>query len=140
MRPLFLFALLLPFAAGCGGTPYKTASVSGRVTLDNKPVANLAVLFQPVAEGNANPGPGSTGVTDDDGHYTLTLTDAKKSKGAVVGKHMVRITPNQANTDSSDDRPQKRPKQNLPTPKKITFDFEVPAGGTTSADFALTSR
>jgi hypothetical protein len=137
IRLLFLL-LLIPLLAGCGG-PYKTASVSGRVTLNGKPLANAAVLFQPVATpGNNAPGPGSTGVTDADGRYTLRLVGTG-DKGAVVGKHKVKITPMAQASDSDDDRP--KPLTRIPKQLKrdTPLEFEVPVGGTDSADFQLTS-
>ena len=139
MRPLRVLLLLLPLLAGCGGLGYKTASVSGRVTLNGEPLANAAVLFQPVApEGNDNPGPGSAGVTDSEGRYTLTLT-GEDARGAVVGKHKVRITLFQKD-DSSDDRP-KLYKQIPPKyyGRDTPLEYVVPAAGSASADFQLTS-
>src|SRR5262249_16860770 len=89
-RCLTLLALPL-LVTGCSQGPYQGAQVSGQVTLNGKPLANAAVLFQPVAvEGNINPGPGSYGVTDQEGRYTMVLV-GKETKGAVVGKHKVRI-------------------------------------------------
>src|SRR5438067_9089981 len=77
--------------AGCSSEPYQIANVSGRVTVDGKPVEKVAVMFQPVAPpGNMNPGPGSYGITDADGRYTLRLIGVEK-KGVVVGLHKVRI-------------------------------------------------
>ena len=51
MSALRLLALvaLVAVAAGCGGGPYKTAPVSGRITLNGKGLAGAAVMFQPVA-------------------------------------------------------------------------------------------
>ena len=44
--------------------------VSGRVTLDDQPLANAVVLFEPIT-GNTNPGMGSVGRTDSDGRFVL---------------------------------------------------------------------
>jgi hypothetical protein len=140
MRPLSVLLPLLLLATGCGGGPYPVAAVSGRVTLNGQPLAGAGVVFQPVAASGSQPGPGSTGVTDKDGRYTLRLT-GKESKGAVVGKHTVRITM-MPESDSAEDRPKsaKRPK---PLPQrynlKTTLEFDVPAGGTDAADFPLTA-
>jgi hypothetical protein len=138
MRPWFLIALLGLVLAGCGG-PYKTVSVSGRITRNGAPVANMAVLFQPIATSdNKEPGPGSTGVTDSDGRYTLTLV-GRSTRGAVIGKHKVKITPMAQDADSADDRP----KFVKPAPKKQkrepALEFEVPPGGTDAANFELGS-
>src|SRR5262249_24396048 len=112
-----LFAAVALVAAGCGKGENETASVSGRVTLNGQPVAKVAVMFQPIApEGNLNPGPGSYGVTDSDGRYTLKLI-GKETSGAVVGKHKVRIEVYTDPGDSSDDRPRKwvKPAVQIPT-------------------------
>jgi hypothetical protein len=145
-RYLSIFAALILLPAGCSSESYKTASVSGRVTLNGEPLANAAVVFQPVApEGNANPGPGSGGFTDADGRYTLKITkpNGQEIKGAVVGKHKVMITMKQ--TDDSADDKAKRPKPPVKLPPKISgkdtkLEFDVPSGGTDSADFPLTSH
>src|SRR5262245_3421686 len=109
-RPWMLAALAVVLA-GCSRGPYQVASVSGRVTLDGQPLPSAAVLFQPVApEGNINPGPGSYGITDEDGRYSMTLVGVE-SKGAVVGKHKVRIAYHDATPqDPSDDTPKRRTK------------------------------
>ena len=130
-------------SAGCSNEPYRTARVSGLVTLNGQPIANAAVMFQPVAaEGNYSPGPGSTGITGPDGRYTLKLV-GKENPGAVVGKHKVRITMYESPSDPGKERP-KRADPAMKIPAKYNdregkVEFDVPANGTTSADFPLTS-
>jgi hypothetical protein len=138
MRSSAFFAALL-LATGCGG-PYQTAGVSGRVTLDGKPLPHAAVMFSPVGEGNVNPGPTSSGVTDAEGRYTLTL-DISKERGAVVGKHKVRIAYMAEPTDPNDDRRRKMKSPGPPIPAKYTgkatrLEWTV-AGGTDAANFEL---
>src|SRR5262245_18422913 len=88
-RWLILCSLL--GALGCSGEGYKVAPVSGRVTLDGKPLAGAHVHFAPVAtKGKIDPGPTSQGKTDADGRYTLSL-DTSCRPGAVVGHHKVYI-------------------------------------------------
>jgi hypothetical protein len=131
-----LVPLLLALLAGCGGGSYKVAPVSGRVTLNDQPLANAAVLFQPVTvPGNNGPGPGSTGVTDADGRYTLSIT-GKDEKGAVVGKHKVRITLMQ-DSDSTDDEPKKHKRLPAKYYRDTTLEWDVAAAGTDAADFKL---
>src|SRR2546426_3668999 len=130
-----LLPVLAALAVGCGSG--SIAPVSGRVTLNNLPLANAAITFQPVAETNQNPGPGSGGFTDSDGRYTLKIV-GKETKGAVVGKHKVRIS--LVPKDTEDDQPKKY--KQLPAKysgKDTQLEYDVPAGGTDSADFALTS-
>lgn len=133
LLPSFCFLLI-----GCGG-PYKTASVSGRVTADGKPLPNVAVVFQPVATAdNKEPGPGSSGVTDSDGRYTLTIV-GKSSRGAVVGKHKVRIMTMNDDTGSADDQPKLVKPARRRDKREAMLEFEVPPGGTDAANFDLKS-
>jgi hypothetical protein len=136
---------------GCGGGP-KYVPVSGVVTLDGKPYRGAVVNFQPAGTpGNAYPGQGSYGHTDEDGRFTLVV-DAKL-KGAVVGKHRVRIATMRGATAGGFDRslgtpdgdPRGRPKRAIdPIPPEwnanSTKEFEVPPGGTDRADFAILSK
>ena len=64
MRPSLPFlALALSLAAGCGRDG--VAPVSGRVTLNGQPLANVHVSFQPIAAGtDLNSGGGSYAFTD----------------------------------------------------------------------------
>lgn len=87
MFRLMAFILLLLMATGCGGG-LDTASVSGVVTLDQKPLPNASVTFTPnTTEGIA---PASNGMTDANGRYTLTVT-ASGEEGAIIGNHIVTI-------------------------------------------------
>jgi hypothetical protein len=136
MRRFFLLPVLLLLLASCGG-PYKVAPVSGRITLNGNPLDHASLTFQPVAaEGKIDPGPGSGAFTDAEGRYTLVLV-GKETKGAVVGKHKVRIylTPEANVVDKAKKRIMDLPeKYNA----KTTLEYDVPTGGTTSADFDLT--
>lgn len=67
--------------AGCGGGPV-LAPVTGKVTLDGKPLDRIAIEFHPDGEG-----PRSTATTGADGTFTLQ-TDTGRP-GAVVGTHKV---------------------------------------------------
>lgn len=64
----------------------KLVPVEGRIRLDGKPLAGATVKF------TTENGDVSTGTTDDDGNYTLAYSDGRP--GAVVGKHVVRISKN----------------------------------------------
>jgi hypothetical protein len=137
---------LLAVLAGCADGGPRYADVSGRVTLNGEPLAGVSVDFQPVAAGkDADPGPGSTGKTDRDGRYTLrSQLDAGRS-GAVVGKHQVRVWAPEAadGADAASGRPKAKKPATPPIPGRYHVEskltFEVPAGGTAAADFALTS-
>jgi hypothetical protein len=137
MRACYRYSLLL-LLVGCRSGPHHVVHVSGRVTLNGQPFVHAAVTFEPIAaKGQVNPGPGSGGITDADGRYTLKLIGTE-TQGAVVGRHMVSITRVQED-NSADDRP-KRSKQ-LPAKRKtrMQLQYDVPAEGTDSADFHLTS-
>jgi hypothetical protein len=135
---LVSFAFL---AAGCG-RGYQLAPVSGKVTMDNRPLAGAEVSFYPVAGGKDVPY--ASGTTDEQGNFKLAvLVNGGTADGAVVGENRVMISQNRING----------PKKLLPkemagnhdqVPAKYnrdsTLTFTVPAGGSTTADFALTSR
>lgn len=69
---------------GCGKSGPEIASVSGRVTMDGKPLANAAVVFIPE---NGRPA-GAT--TDADGNYVLNFSQGRR--GAIPGKNSIRIS------------------------------------------------
>ena len=83
-------ALLL---AGCGRSGGNLAPVQGTVTLDGKPLAGAMVEFELDPGDNVyqkTTGSISRGKTDANGRYTLEFTH--EEEGALVGKHIVRIT------------------------------------------------
>jgi hypothetical protein len=136
MHSRLLIAVVLLAAVGCKGEI--SAPVSGRVTLDGKPLANARVNFQPDEDGKVNPGPGSFAETDKDGRYSLELMDG--GMGAMIGKHRVMITKITSGTDPADDRTRQRNQ----VPRRYNLDTEltctVPPGGRTDADFELHSK
>jgi hypothetical protein len=127
-------------AAGCGGSGPNVAPVTGRITLDGKPLANATVNFQPIASGNnINPGSGSYGKTDADGRYTLRLVDRDR-EGAVVGNHRVEISALSRPQNVDNDRERAPP--NLVPPqynRNTTLTFEVRPGENV-ADWPLKSK
>ena len=87
-------SLFLAALSGCGGdNSPPLASVKGSVSLDGKPVPHAVVRFQP--EGKEGPSYAETG---DDGQYELAFSRTKK--GAVQGRHRVRVTTASLSTDS----------------------------------------
>lgn len=89
-----VFSLLSSVLAGCGGSGIaepELATVTGVVTVDGAPGANLLITFEPQPKDIKdvkNVGAGSTAQTDEEGTFELNY---KGKKGAVVGKHLVRI-------------------------------------------------
>jgi hypothetical protein len=117
---------------GCGGS--KVAPVAGRVTLDGKPLAETQVILEPV---EGLPEDTSTGETDADGQYALHRMDG--TQGALVGTHRVKLTTLKPDLASDERAPV--PRDRVPSRYRDgSLTFDVPEGGTTSADFALESR
>jgi hypothetical protein len=146
MRQRFFFLLAIVCVTGCGG--YKVAHVSGKVTMDGKPLTHAVVTFAPMGtKENLNPGPTAGALTDSEGRYTLKI-DPKKS-GAVVG--MCRVYINTSLDDRSKgggvglDAPgpfRHMAKEKIPAKysRNTELTYDVPASGTDQADFELKSR
>lgn len=135
---LLLFACVTLLALGCGGE--QAVPVSGKVTLNGAPLPNAKVIFQPVAKSGTETGPPSEGTTNAQGEYTLQLV-GRGTPGAVVGSHRVSISALQgAAPDPKDDNPKPR-KELVPERYNANTElkFDVPAGGTSKADFPLSA-
>jgi hypothetical protein len=137
MRLHFAVLCLLVTTVGCGSN---MAPVSGTVMLDGKPLANATVVFEPISN-EPNPGPGSIGTTNAKGEFSLQLMTGK-GQGAVVGKHKVSITAYEGGGEapsSSPDAVFRKPLVPTMYNAESKLTFEVPSGGTTSANFFLES-
>jgi hypothetical protein len=126
---------------GCSGGA-QFAPVSGRVTLDGRPLAYAAVYFLPMAPTGKfeAPGPGSLAVTDEQGDYTLIIA-GRGTPGAVVGDHRVQISTRTAVPPGATDT--SAPQRELVPPKynnQTTLRFVVQLGGTAEANFDLRTR
>lgn len=126
----FSVALLCLCCAGCGeGSPSDTpelGQVTGIVTLDGNPLANVTVTFEPET------GKPSFGGTDESGQYKLVYS--KNEAGAKIGQHTVRVTtPKEGPEDAGKD----------PIPAryntKSTLKKEVKAGSN-EINLELTSK
>src|SRR5262245_7656101 len=124
MRGLTAAALaaVLVGLTGCGGES-KFAIVSGRVTMNDQPLAGVSVDFQPVSSTKDAAGPGSTGKTDSDGRYTLYSQLDPAQAGAIVGKHQVRIWAPEGAQDRNADAG--KPKGKKAYPPKIPGRYHV---------------
>jgi hypothetical protein len=80
----FALTMLALFSAGCGPGGPEIAYVTGRVTMDGKPLANATVVFIPE---NGRP---AGARTDADGQYVLNFAQGRR--GAIPGKNTIRIT------------------------------------------------
>jgi hypothetical protein len=88
LTPIMLFLLLpaLFLSSGCGTSAAPVAEVSGVVTKNGQPLADISVQFEPDPE-KGTFGPISAGTTDESGHYEATCIDERP--GAVVGWNRV---------------------------------------------------
>jgi hypothetical protein len=131
---------------GCseGSKPYKTAPVSGIITLDGQPLAAAHVTFMPAAESQAGSqsGPEASGETDGSGQYTLKTVFG--DSGASVGKNRVMITTRKTELDPTNpDRSKEVAKERVPGKyftDQAPLVFDVPASGTKAANFELTTK
>jgi hypothetical protein len=134
-----LFPCVLVLLAGCGGSGPKPVPVSGRVTLDNKPLANATLQFVPAAGAQEGAPPlSSVGTTAEDGRYELILNNAAKTKGALAGKYKVIVT--LGAQSGGDSRPTYHKQLPERYNRKSELECEIPAGGRDDANFDLTSR
>ena len=76
-------------AAGCSSNQPQLAEVSGKLTMNGRPLGNVKLDFHPDPDQGTR-GPGSTGTTDAGGNFTLTFSSGKP--GAIVGHHRVILT------------------------------------------------
>ncbi len=157
-RRFFRPALLLLAAAGCGPSGPPLAAVSGRVTLDGKPLAFKTVRFVPEA---GVPGQGAGATTAADGGFALiavrpgAVTD---TPGTPPGAYRVVVTepmfpidaPPAADGDAPAPAigapgtgPRKRPAVAVPAryanPDSTPLRATVAEGGST-VDLELTTR
>jgi len=133
--------------SGCGETKsYGVAPVSGRVTLDGKPLADARVTFFPQRAAGVNTAesaPEAMGTTDADGRYQLkTVFD---DQGAAPGPSRVVISTLKQEYDPANSEAPPKVVANETVPKKyITgasqLEFNVPPSGTDAANFDLTSK
>ena len=128
-----LTIISLSIATGCGDSGGSDqpdlGTVTGVVTMDGQPLANVTVSFTPE---NGRP---SFASTDDAGNYELGYLEG--AKGAVIGKHSVRIATPQENpsSDGQDDKDPIPAKYN----ENTTLSADVKAGANTF-DFQLESK
>jgi hypothetical protein len=132
----FLICVAISLASGCSDRPVALANVSGTITRDGQPLAQVTVAFQPIAIGKKiNPGPGSVGVTDANGHYELKTFD-HNLPGAMIGKHRVIIDPDLHNA-STDDRQVSPSQKTNERFRNGSLTIEVTPAGLPHADFDL---
>ena len=123
-------ALMLA-VTGCGGPAGPPlGTVTGTITLDDAPLVDAEVIFNPVTESGEG-GRGSSARTDSNGYYSLDYTYEKK--GAVLGEHQVVIYSAEANSESGKD-PLLPASYNKKTELRATVNK-----GSNTANFKLTA-
>jgi len=133
MYRLFALSFLVLLTVGCG-SGLDTASVSGVITLDDKPLPSASVTFTP--QGGDDTAPASNGLTDSSGRYTLTVT-VTGDDGAVVGNHIVTIAlAGEEKTGEDADVIDPEEEDALPD---HNFTYEVKPGSNDDANFNLES-
>jgi hypothetical protein len=126
-----LVAMFCVALVGCGPKA-NIVPVSGRVTLDGQPMANVAINFGPLT-GGLDGAYASYGKTDADGRYTLKLVEGGRP-GASVGKN--RVTLNESGLGGESDGAASRIQFKLPPKARDgTLQFDVPPRGTDAANF-----
>ncbi|MEZ6072226.1 MAG: hypothetical protein R3C10_18705 [Pirellulales bacterium] len=82
---------------GCGGGNPDLVRVTGTVTLDGAPLAEVAVTFTPTGDTLGN---GAIGGCDAEGHFTLT--DIRGGEGALPGEYKVSFYPTPSGASAGD--------------------------------------
>jgi hypothetical protein len=130
-KPCLFVALLL--SAGCGGAA--DGPVSGRVTLDGRPLAKAHVYFYPRTKNDE--ALFYLGRTDPEGRYALK--SVKDDVTAVqAGVYRVSLTTAVVENADESSRP---PKEMVPQAyRDEAHEYQVPEGGTTQANFELKTK
>jgi len=126
-------ALVVGGMAGCSGG---RVPVEGTVTFDGKPLASATVTLQrtdmPTSGGTYR------GETDGEGRYVIKTADANNA-GASPGSYHVFVTTVKVPPDANETT--KLPQERVPPEwRDGSHILEVPAEGTTDANFAITSH
>jgi hypothetical protein len=131
-----LLGLLLPL--GCGEVGTSLVPVSGRVLMDNRPLANATVQFSPVGKPGDELGPLSFGTTDAEGHFALkTVVKGHDLDGAVAGKHRVQISIMNRTVGAGSKLGEQLPYRYN---RHSKLEFTVPPEGTQEANFLNLTR
>ena len=117
--------VLLLAVSGCGS---ELVSASGRLTYNGQPVPSTLVMFQP-DDGSRR----STGVTDDDGRFSLrysrTQTGVKRGPHTVVLKYEVSGDEELGRKKSKASKELKEVIKRYADPKKSKLHYDVTENG-----------
>ena len=144
----FTVIVLLVTVAGCSDGR-QAVPVSGKVTLNGEPLEDIRVYFQPQAtssgttgkKGPPEAGPGSYGLTDAEGKFTLRFSDTN-DEGAIVGTHTVLLSDKQAEgaEDADAGEIEAPPSRLPPSLARQPLTFEVKSDSENQANFELGSK
>jgi hypothetical protein len=121
-RILLAAGLLLLAAGGCNKSGLFQAS--GRLTHKGQPIPSTFVIFHPKEEGKR----ASQGLTDDNGHFTLT--NSRSASGVLPGQHIVTLRYNV----TSDEETHKVPPKASKELKAVIAKYGDPSTSTLKAD------
>lgn len=150
--------------SGCSGDGYQIAKVSGKVTANGQPVAGIRVIFNPqLAPDTAIAGPWSSGLTNEQGEFTLVTRYDKE--GAMVTVHDVSFAWDDMDAeeleelhDELEEAQEEGEKEEYERIKKqiekakaqlkgrvfvsedFSLEFEVSSGGTKDANFDVAEK
>jgi hypothetical protein len=97
----FSVVCTLPLA-GCGGSLYETAEVTGTLMCNGKPAYGGVIVFRPIDDPEATgrpageAGQGSAATVEEDGTFTMLMglaPSVDREQGALVGRHQVFYEP-----------------------------------------------
>jgi hypothetical protein len=105
LRQFALVACCAAFSfslAGCGGSLYETAEVTGTLMCGAKPAYGGVIIFRPIDDPKATgrppgePGQGSSATVEKDGTFRMLLgllPSEDRQSGALIGRHQVFYEP-----------------------------------------------
>lgn len=137
---LFSTLVLTSLFIGCG-SKYDLVPVSGTVTLDGKPLADVTIFTQPTDPENPEPGPGSVARTDADGNFELELQAGKEQvMGAIAGTVRITIIENGEAKASNDDSGQAFRRKVPVEYRDGMVKYDIPAEGTDAMNIEIETK
>jgi hypothetical protein len=134
-----MLAVVLSLAGCSGGSSIDTYEVSGTVTHNEKPVANVMITFNP--DGSGYP---ASGVTDAQGNFSA-LTTNQPEDGVAEGQYIItlsEVTELSTEPIESEEAYTKTSEQDLPFPPKyestVTSDLKATVNATSEKSFTFT--
>lgn len=130
--------LAVSMLLGCG-SKYDVVPVSGRITLDDEPLVNASIFTQPTNRETKNPGPGSGGLTDENGEFVLEFQTESKL-GAIPGDTRITIVENAEQKASNDDTGVAFKRKVPQEYRDGKVNYTIPEEGTDAMNFDLSSK